>query len=102
MIIVTGTVRFGDGEIERLRNDLAHNVEATRRESGCDHYTYGVDLQDPNLLHVSERWQDEAAMDAHMGTAHMATLMGVLGGARVEGMSIKAYRADYLKTVLGE
>ena len=102
MIIVTGTVRFGDGEIERLREDLARNIEATRQEAGCDHYAYGVDLQDPNLLHVSERWRDEAAMDAHMGTAHMAALMGVLGGATIEAMSIKAYRADYLKTVLGE
>jgi quinol monooxygenase YgiN len=102
MIIVTGTVLFGDGEIERLRGDLARNIEATRQESACDHYAYGIDLEDPNLLHVSERWQDEAAMDAHMGTPHMAALMGVLGGARIEGMSIKAYRADYLKTVLGE
>jgi quinol monooxygenase YgiN len=102
MIIVTGTVRFGDGEIQRLSDDLAGNIQATRQEPGCDHYAYGVDLQDPNLLHVSERWSDEAAMDAHMGTPHMAALMGVLGGARIEGMSIKAYRADFLKTVLGE
>lgn len=101
MIIVTGTVRFGDGEIERLRGDLARNIEATRREAGCDHYAYGVDLGDPNLLHVSERWRDEAAMNAHMTTPHMAALMAVLGGATIEGMSIKAYRADYLKTVLG-
>jgi quinol monooxygenase YgiN len=102
MIIVTGTVRFGDGEIERLSADMARNIEATRQEEGCDHYAYGVDLGDPNLLHVSERWHDEAAMDAHMGSAHMASLMEVLGDARIEGMSIKAYRADYLKTVLGE
>ena len=102
MIIVTGTVRFGTGEIERLRDDLARNISATRQEAGCDHYAYGVDLEDPNLLHVSERWLDEAAMDSHMGTPHMAALMQVLGGATIEGMSIRAYRADYLKTVLGE
>lgn len=102
MIIVTGTVRFGEGEIERLREPLVRNIGATRQEAGCDHYVYAVDLEDPNLLHVSERWSDEAALDAHMGTPHMAALMGVLGGARIEGMSIKAYRADHLKTVLGE
>ena len=102
MIIVTGEVRFATGEIERMKEDFVRNIEATRKEEGCEHYCYAVDLQDPNLLRVSERWRSEEALDAHMGTPHMAALMGVLGGARIEGMSIKAYRADYLKTVLGE
>ena len=102
MIIVTGTARFGEGEIERLRPDFAANIEATRAEEGCDHYAYAVDVSDPNLLHISERWRDEAAIDAHMQSPHMAGFMAVLGQARIEALSVRMYRADYLKTLLGE
>ena len=102
MIIVTGTARFGDGEIERLREAMAANIDATRSEDGCEHYAYAVDISDPNLLHISERWRDAAAIEAHMASSHMAAFMGLLGAARIEALSVKMYEADYLKTLLGE
>jgi quinol monooxygenase YgiN len=58
MIIVNGTVRFGAGEIDRLSGAMQANVEATRAEEGCEHYAYAIDIADPNLLHVAERWSD--------------------------------------------
>ena len=102
MIIVTGTARFGAGEIERLREAMAANIEATRAEEGCDHYSYGVDISDPNLLHISERWRDEAAIDAHMQAAHMQRFMAELGQARIEALSVRMYRAEFTRTLLGE
>jgi quinol monooxygenase YgiN len=102
MIIVTGTVRFGAGEIDRLRPAMERNIAATRAEEGCESYHYARDLLDPDLLHVAERWRDEAAVDAHMETPHMAELMQALGSARIEAMSIKAWEARFLRNVLGE
>ena len=102
MIIVNGTVRFGAGEIDRLREAMARNVEATRAEEGCEHYSYSVDISDPNLLHVAERWSDDAAIERHMGSPHMAAFMAEVGASKVEAMSIKAYEASFLRNVLGE
>jgi quinol monooxygenase YgiN len=102
MIIVTGTARFGDGEIERLNEAMAANIAATRAEDGCEHYAYGVDVSDPNLLHISERWRDEAAIEAHMASQHMARFMAVLGEAKIEALSVKMYEAGSPKTLLGE
>ena len=102
MIIVTGTARFGAGEIERLNEAMAANVAATRAEDGCDHYSYAVDIAEPDLLHISERWRDEAAIEAHMASAHMATFMAVLGEARIEALSVRMYRADFVRTLLGQ
>jgi quinol monooxygenase YgiN len=101
MIIVNGTVRFGDGEIDRLRDAMAHNVEATRAEEGCEHYAYAVDVSDPNLLHVAERWSDDGAIERHMASPHMGAFMAEVGAAKVEAMSIKAYEASFLRNVLG-
>ena len=102
MIIVNGTVRFGDGEIDRLRGAMSANVEATRAEEGCEHYAYAVDISDPNLLHVAERWSDDAAIAAHMASPHMGAFMAEIGASKVEAISIKAYEARFLRNVLGE
>ena len=101
MIIVDGEVRFGAGEIERRRDDLAKTIAATRAEDGCDHYAYAVDLLDPDLLHVTERWRDAPALDAHMTAPHIAELGALLHDARIEAISIKAYESRYVKTLLG-
>ena len=102
MIIVTGTVRFGDGEIERLKEAMARNVDATRAEEGCEGYAYAVDISDPNLLHVNERWSDDDAIQRHMASPHMGEFMAQVGQSKVEAMSIKAYEATFLRTVLGQ
>lgn len=101
MIIVVGEVRFGSGEIERLKGDFARAIAATRVEDGCDHYAYAVDLLDPDLLHVTERWRDAAALDAHMATPHVAELARLLHEAQVETISIRAYETGEMKTLLG-
>ena len=100
MIIVKGEVRFGEGEIERLRPVFASNIAATRAEEGCEAYAYAADVLDPNLLHVAEQWRDETAVEAHMGAAHMGELMAALGTAKIEAMRIDAYEAHFLKTIL--
>ena len=102
MIIVTGTARFGEGEIARLREAMAENIDATRAEAGCAHYSYGVDISNPNLLHISERWRDEAAIDAHMQAAHMQRFMAELGQAKIEALSVKMYRSEFAGTLLGD
>src|SRR5688500_5264854 len=79
MITVTGAVRFGNGEIERLRSALTRNVETSRKEAGCEAYSYAVDLTEPNLLRITEMWHDEAALDAH--SKKLAELMAPLEGA---------------------
>lgn len=101
MIIVKGEVRFGEGEIERLKSVFAKNITATREEEGCEAYAYAVDVGDPNLLHVAEQWRDQAAIDAHMATPHMGALMAALGTSKIEAMKIDAYEAQFSKTILG-
>jgi quinol monooxygenase YgiN len=101
MIIVTGQARFADGEIARITEALEKNVAATRAEAGCARYSYSVDISDPNLLHIAEEWSDEEAVAAHMAAPHMAELMGAIGSAKLETISVRAYEAHFLKTILG-
>ena len=100
MIIVTGEVRFGAGEVERLKDALERNVEASRREDGCERYAYSVDLLEPDLLRISEGWRDQAALDAH--NKKIPELMAPLADAKIEAISIKAWNGEFLQTVMGD
>ena len=101
MIIVTGEVRFGDGEIERLKDALATQRRMRRGpRTGCERYAYAVDLADPNLLH------DRRGMARRGGARrpYAAPHHGRADGARsatpkIEAISIKAYEAHFLQNV---
>lgn len=73
----------------------------SRAEPGCARYSYSVDISDPNLLHIAEEWSDDDAIAAHMAAPHMAELMGALGAAKLETISVNAYEAHFLKALLG-
>ena len=100
MIIVMGTARFAPGEIDRLQGQLAAFVDKVRRRDGCISYSYARDLNDPDLVHVVEQWRDDAAIDAHM--SDIGDLMDALGGAKIGELSVKAYAAEYKRTLMGE
>lgn len=63
-------------------------MEATRAEEGCEGYTFSADVADPGRLHVTEQWASAEAMDAHMGSPHLAELMGKMGSFGVTGASL--------------
>lgn len=102
MIIVEGWVRLETaGEMERLRTAAVEMMRATRSaEPGCLEYAYAVDLADPTLLRVVERWIDAPALDAHFQTAHMAAFGQAIAGARIAAMSVKAYSAEVVRTLM--
>jgi len=100
MIIVTGTARFAAGEIDRLQEQLAAYVDEVRRRDGCISYSYARDINDPDVLRIVEQWRDEPAIDAHM--SNMGALMDALAGSKMEGLSVKAYAAEYKRTLMGD
>jgi quinol monooxygenase YgiN len=72
MLIVAGTVRVPPGNLDGLRPHMAAMMAASRAEDGCLAYGYAEDVAEPGLIHVFERWGNQAALDAHFRTPHMA------------------------------
>ena len=71
MIIVTGHIRLAAKDMERARPHMRTNLEATRKEKGCQLYAYGEDVLDPGLIRIVERWDDWASLDAHGKSPHI-------------------------------
>ncbi|MBA3811827.1 MAG: antibiotic biosynthesis monooxygenase [Caulobacteraceae bacterium] len=101
MIIVEGWVRLAAEEIERLRAAAVEMMRQTKAtDPGCLEYAYAVDLAEPDLLRVIERWADQAALDAHFASPHMAMFRQAMAAATIEGASIKAYQGENIRVLM--
>ena len=72
MLLIVGTVRLPAHNLDAARPIMQRMAEASRAEEGCAEYSYAEDLFDPGLIHVKEMWVDQAALDCHFATAHLA------------------------------
>ena len=71
-VVIAGTVRVPPERLARFKPHMQAMLAASRAEDGCLVYSYAEDVAEPGLMRVFEAWRDEAALQAHFQTAHMA------------------------------
>ena len=71
-LVIAGTIRVPADRLEAFRPHMLAMLEASRAEDGCLEYSYAGDVAEPGLIRVFEAWRDQAALDAHFQTAHLA------------------------------
>lgn len=84
MLLLTAFITIKPDAREAIRGALPAVIAATRAEDGCLEYGCYEDTQVPGRYVFVERWRDQAALDRHLGTPHMAAWMQV-AGPRLEG-----------------
>ena len=94
MIVIEGTVRIGPDRLEEARSVMEQMILASRAEAGCLDYAYSVDVLDPGLIRVAERWQSRDALAAHFKTAHMATWRSFFPQLGITDRSLRLYDAE--------
>jgi quinol monooxygenase YgiN len=72
-VVIAGTVRAPLETLAALKPHMLAMLTASRAEDGCLEYSYGEDVAEPGLIRVFEVWRDQAAVEAHFKTSHMAT-----------------------------
>ena len=76
-MVVYLTVKEGQGK--QLEEAFQPAIKATRKEAGCVAYDLNRDVKDATKYSVYERWKSVAALEEHMGTEHIKTLLGKAG-----------------------
>ncbi|MAK83621.1 MAG: antibiotic biosynthesis monooxygenase [Phenylobacterium sp.] len=71
-MIIAGTIRVPPERLDAFRPHMIAMLEASRAEDGCLVYSYAEDVAEPGLIRVFEVWRDQAALDAHFQTPHLA------------------------------
>jgi quinol monooxygenase YgiN len=88
-MVVVLTAKDGHGkELETLFQPA---IQATRKEKGCIAYDLNRDLKEETKYYLYERWRSIAALEAHMETEHIKTLLGKLGDVVAGPPEVKFY-----------
>lgn len=101
MIVVQGEVRVEPGDMPRVREIAPAFVRANRAEAGCLGYSLGEDLMQPGLIHIVERWVDDASLTAHRASPHVEAFQAELPKLRVLALRIVDYQADDGRVSMG-
>ena len=94
MIVVTGTFRILPGGLIKAMDAMERMIQSSRAESGCIQYAYAVDLFDDCLIHVSEKWQDAASLDAHLKSTHLQQWRAQYEQLGIHDRNLFRYHAD--------
>ncbi|MCD1591439.1 antibiotic biosynthesis monooxygenase [Qipengyuania citrea] len=94
MVQINGTIRLGRSIDAATRKAIVEMVRASRAEDGCIDYAFASDLADPDTLILFERWRDQAALDAHGKSDHMAAFQEFMGANPPEASDLRIYDTD--------
>lgn len=92
MIVVEGTIRVNDLALAHAAMTVM--IAASRAEAGCISYAYAMDITEPDLVHVSERWESREALAAHLLTDHIAAWRAQWGAIGISDRSLRLYEAE--------
>lgn len=89
---VVATIPVRPEAVDEVRRALETLAAATRSEDGCLAYDLFESASTPGTFVTLERWTDSAALDAHMGTPHVAAAFEAAGEALTGEVSIHPLR----------
>jgi len=99
MIVVNGIVRSTQEDIVALQGAISAMETASRAEEGCLDYTFSIEVNDPEMVRITEKWASVEALKAHFGTPHMAEFQATMGKRPPQSMEIKVYEVTEIDPI---
>ena len=94
MIIVNGKIETSAENIAHLKAAIAAMETASRGEDGCDDYTFSVELNDPNVIRITEKWRDAEALKKHFASPHMVVFQQAMRARPAKASAVTFYEAE--------
>lgn len=81
--------------------DAVHGVlAATRAEAGCQLYAFARDVEFPHVLWVSEEWESEEALSAHLHSPHITAFLRRTANMSILNQDVRKYQIAEIGTVV--
>lgn len=85
---VVATIPVKAEHVDAIRGALTELATATRQEPGCLAYDLYESAAAPGVFVTVERWTDQAALDEHMQSPHVAAAFAAAGDALAGDVAI--------------
>jgi len=99
MLLIVGTIRLPAETLASARPAMKRMVDASRAEEGCIEYGYAEDVFDRGLIHVKELWIDQAALDRHFVSDHIADWRAAWPDLGIGNRSLRLYEVGEPRAV---
>ena len=96
MIVVNGIFETDADSIDAIRSALAEMEVACKAENGCHDYTFSVEVNNPNVIRLTEKWDDLDALREHFRQPHMSILRDAMSKHPPKSSQVSFFEATEL------
>ncbi len=93
LVAVLGQIDLHPDDVIAAEELMRTMAIETSKEKGCIHYAYSRDLATANRFQLSELWESQEFLLAHLQEAHTLAYRAGIGKLRVLKRSVKRYDA---------
>ena len=93
MIVVNAIIETSADNIAAMKDAIAAMETASRAEPGCHDYTFSVELNNPDVLRITEKWQSMEDLTAHFAMPHMADFQAAMAANPPKNVAATFYEA---------
>jgi quinol monooxygenase YgiN len=100
MIIVTGIIEVEtEAELLRVTETLNRRARKSRADEGNIDYMFSVSLENPLQVRLTEIWESESLLDAHLMVPD-DEFNAVIAGAKIVSASVNMHEVAHTKELL--
>jgi quinol monooxygenase YgiN len=100
MIVITGTIRVeAEDDFLSVRDALIARTARSQNDKGNIEYAFSQDLGDPTVIHLIEKWEDEASLRSHLEIPD-EEFSKVMENARIVSAVVTSYDAANEKVLM--
>jgi len=94
MIVVSGVLKMNPDKHDEFAEAAIKMAAASNAEEGVLAYGFYADPAERGHFRVFEEYADEAALNSHFTSPHMAEFMGALGGVGITESALHKYEVS--------
>ncbi|MGI9285299.1 MAG: putative quinol monooxygenase [Pseudomonadales bacterium] len=100
MLIITGTIKVeSEEELARVKDALVRRAKKSRADEGNIDYVFAKNLEDPTEIRLTEKWEDEATLTAHLETPD-DEFDAVISAAKIERAMVVSHEVSSKRELL--
>ena len=101
MLAIIARYTFADaGEATKFCNIAKGIVDASRAEKGCTYYAFGRDIADDAVVWISEEWESQEDLTAHLKASHIAAFLTDIAEIKIVAEVSRQYEVSSVGPVV--
>ena len=94
MLVISAQIELAPEDTAAYIAGAKKVIEPTRAEDGCQLYAMAQDITNPNTIWISEQWESESHLFAHLATPHITEFLQLSAGLTITNMNVIRYEVS--------